>query len=511
MKSLKKRQLTVLIAFALAFVLLAACSKGNGYDGGCLFGYGYSDFNDEHYRYDDVYENAFISTREQTSSNFSLDRNTASYGYARREINAGLKPSPTSVRIEEYVNYFSYNYKKPEGDNPLAVSGALFDCPWREDHKLFTVGVAAKDIDFGNKKSNNLVFLIDVSGSMFGEDRLGLIQQAFTMLAENLTSDDRVSIVTYASGTKVVADGIPGGEKTKIANILQNLKAGGSTAGAKGIQTAYDVARRNYIEGGNNRVLLATDGDFNVGISSKSKLKEFIASKRDGGVYLSVLGVGTINTRDDLMETLARSGNGNYGYLDNLNEARKMLVGELGGTLETVAKDAKIRVEFNAETVRKFRLIGYENKMLTDDEFNDEKTDAGEIGAGHTVTAVYELELRGTPEGKFADVILRCKTPDGTDEPIEITESFDCSIYDEDPSEDEIFISCVVEYGLLLRNSDYMGTANFKDLSARLEALECVTGEKADGFKREFFEIVQKASKLYKEYSGDSAGGGLEE
>ena len=248
-----------------------------------------------------------------------------------------------------------------------------------------------------------------------------------------------------------------------------------------------------------------------MGISSKTKLKEFIASKRDGGVYLSVLGVGTINTRDDLMETLARSGNGNYGYLDNLNEARKMLVGELGGTLETVAKDAKIRVEFNAETVRKFRLIGYENKMLTDDEFNDEKTDAGEIGAGHTVTAVYELELRGTPEGKFADVILKCKKPDGTDEPIEITESFDCSIYDEDPSEDEIFISCVVEYGLLLRNSDYMGTANFKDLSARLEALECVTGENADGFKREFFEIVQKASKLYKEYSGDSSGGGLEE
>lgn len=500
-----KRTLFTIVSFVLAVCLLQGC--GSSKNGGMYYDapdYGYYDENNPPYVYDEVKENGFTDAAEKNTSTFSLDRNTTGYSIARQQINGGMRIAKDSVRVEEYVNYFSYSYPEPTDGKPLAISGKLFDCPWNTENKLFTVGVSAKQIDFTDKKQNNLVFLIDVSGSMFGVNRLGLIQNAFTMLANNLDDDDIVSIVTYAGGTKVVAEGLRGTQKTQICNVLQDLSAGGSTAGASGIQLAYKVAAKYFLQGGNNRVMLATDGDFNVGISSKSQLKNFISEKRDTGVYLSVFGVGMRNTRDDLMETLARNGNGNYGYLDNLTEARKLLVTEMGGTLETVAKDAKINVTFNADKVEKFRLIGYENKMMSEEDFNDENKDAGEIGSGHTVTAVYEIKLKdGTAENaetetltEFASAKIKCKDPD-TNENIEIDKSFDLALYTATPDEDGAFIACVTEFGLLLRESQYKGTASWQGLLSRLTNLTSVNGANADEFRAEFWGLVKTAQTIY--------------
>lgn len=501
-----KRTVFAIVSFMLAVCLLQGCSSaknGNMYYGAPDMGY-YDEENAPSYSYDEVKENGFTVAAVKNSSTFSLDRNTTGYSIARRQINGGMRIAEDSVRVEEYVNYFSYSYPEPTDGKPLAISGKLFDCPWNAENKLFTVGVSAKQIDFTDKKQNNLVFLIDVSGSMFGSDRLGLIQNAFTMLANNLDNNDVVSIVTYAGATKVVAEGVKGTEKARICNILQDLSAGGSTAGASGIQLAYEVAAKYFIQGGNNRVMLATDGDFNVGIRNKNQLNEFISAKRDTGIYLSVFGVGMGNTRDDIMETLAKNGNGNYGYLDSLTEARKLLVTEMGGTLETVAKDAKINVTFNADKVEKFRLIGYENKMMSEEDFNDENKDAGEIGSGHTVTAVYEIKLKdGAADSaenetlaEFASAKIKCKDPD-SNENVEIDKSFDFDLYTATPDEDGAFIACVTEFGLLLRESQYKGTASWQGLLTRLTDLSSVNGANADEFRSEFLELVQRAQKIY--------------
>lgn len=501
-----KRTVFAIVSFMFAVCMLQGCGPAKNGDGmfyNPSMGY-YDEAEAPSYSYDEVKENGFTVAAVKNSSTFSLDRNTTGYSIARRQINGGMKISADSVRVEEYVNYFSYSYPEPTDGKPLAISGKLFDCPWNAENKLFTVGVSAKQIDFTDKKQNNLVFLIDVSGSMFGSDRLGLIQNAFTMLANNLADNDVVSIVTYAGSTKVVAEGLNGTQKSQICNVLQDLSASGSTAGASGIQLAYKVAEKYFIQGGNNRVMLATDGDFNVGISNKNQLNEFISAKRDTGIYLSVFGVGMGNTRDDIMETLAKNGNGNYGYLDSITEARKLLVSEMGGTLETVAKDAKINVTFNADKVEKFRLIGYENKMMSEDDFNDENKDAGEIGSGHTVTAVYEIKLKdGTAENagnetlaEFASVKIKCKDPD-SNENIEIDKSFDLDLYMATPDEDGAFIASVTEFGLLLRESQYKGTASWQGLLSRLTNLTSVNGANADEFRAEFLELVKKAQTIY--------------
>ena len=375
----------------------------------------------------------------------------------------------------------------------MAVSGSLFDCPWNSENKLFTIGVAAEEISFENPTQNNLVFLIDTSGSMYGDDRLGLIQQAFTMLLENLADNDYVSIVTYAGDCRVALDGARGTEKTKIANVLQDLEASGSTNGSGGIQLAYEEAAKYFVKGGNNRVILATDGDFNVGISNKNQLKSFISEKRNSGIYLSVLGVGMFNTNDTTMKTLAENGNGNYAYLDSVAEARKVLVEEINGTFNVVAKDAKIGVVFNADVVDSYRLIGYESKMMSQEEFDDEQKDAGEIGSGHTVTAVYEVKLKENASGEVATAELRYKNPQ-TEESQSITYTCTTQDYTQTPDEDSVFIGCVVEYGLLLRQSQYKGDASFQSVIQRLETLNCVS---TDQFKAEFLTIVQKAARLY--------------
>ncbi len=448
------------------------------------------------YEHPEIIENDFVNTLVNPDSTFSLDRNTASYSMMRKIINGGSKLPQNSVRIEELINYFNYDYERPQDGETLAMGGTLSKCPWNEKNHLFTVNVAAPEINFEDKKQNNLVFLIDTSGSMTGMDRLGLIQQAFTMLTENLADNDVVSIVTYASGTRVAAEGMLGKDRTQIANVLQDLKASGSTNGSGGIQLAYETAQKYFIEGGNNRVILATDGDFNVGISNSNALNEFISQKRETGIWLSVLGVGMYNTNDKIMKTLAENGNGNYGYIDSVSEAKKLLVEEMGGTLVTVAKDVKIKISFNAETVQEYRLIGYETKQITNEEFEDENKDAGEIGSGHTVTAVYELALTEA-SGLIATGELRFKAPD-SNEQISVVKTFDLDELLSLPlSEDAVFIGCVTEFGLLVTSSKYVGQATFESVISRLEALQCVTGTNKDGFKAEFLDLVKKAKIIY--------------
>lgn len=519
---MKKGKTFKILATFLAiatFCCFFGCMGGyNGgdrfYDGGASY---YVPAEGENYDFNEIKENDFSLTSENNESTFSLDRNTASYSLMRAQIERGFRISKSSVRIEEYINYFNYDYKKPTGDDALAIGGSLFDCPWNDENKLLTIGVAAEELDFSAKKQNNLVFLLDISGSMDLPDKLPLVQQAFTMLTENLSDGDIISIVTYAGETKLRADGLRGYEKVRIANILQDLTASGYTAGASGIDMAYKAAKNHFIEGGNNRVILATDGDFNVGISSQKELEKFISEKRDEGIYLSVMGVGLGNTRDSIMESLARNGNGNYGYIDNLTEARKMLVTEMGGTLHVVAKDAKINVTFNKDNVEKYRLIGYENKMLTKEEFEDEKTDAGEIGSGHTVTAVYEIKLKNGANGEIANAEIRYKDPGVTSETDvnkSVKETFNSDIYTENLNDDQAFIACVTEYGLLLRDSDYKGKASFGAILTRLRENKTVFAEEnateqekslVDPFRAEFMQIVEKAAAAYEETQKEKA------
>ena len=498
-----KKILSVLVVLTLCLVLLAACDAGYG---GWMGGFSNfapdaeSGMPDDNYQFEAIIENPFVSTEEETASFFSLDRNTASYSLMRRQIEMGLKLNGGSVRLEEYINYFKYDYARPTGEDALAMSGSVFDCPWNAEHKLMTIGVAAEEVTFENAKPNNIVFLIDTSGSMDWYDRLPLIQQAFTMLLEYLGDDDVISIVTYAGDSRVALEGARGVEKTRIANVLQDLMAGGSTNGSGGIEKAYKVAEKYFIQGGNNRVILATDGDFNVGVVGKAGLNSLISQKRSKGIYLSVLGVGMYNTNDTTMKTLAENGNGNYAYLDNVSEARKVLVEELQGTINVVAKDAKIGVEFNPNVVSKYRLIGYDTKLLTQEQFEDEATDAGEIGSGHTVTAVYELELKNGASGKIADAEIRYKVPDNDDDDtndVSKSVTWSCSTddYTATPSSDNVFTSCVVEYGLVLRESKYKGEASLENVISRLNSIS--TYLQADQFKAEFLEIVKKAFRIY--------------
>ncbi len=491
-----KSALLCIISLVLSLAVLAGCGKKADAGDYYLNAAPAAEMG-ENYRYDEITENDFtVVSDENKTSTFSLDRNTASYSLMRRQINDGLKLSEGSVRVEEYINYFNYNYDRPKNGEALAISNKLFDCPWNIDHKLLSVGIAAEELTIESQKPNNLVFLLDVSGSMIGADRLGLVQQAFTMLLDYLKPEDTVSIVTYAGSTALLLDGARGTQKTQIAAVLQDLQAGGSTAGSKGIEMAYAAAQRHYSAEKNNRVILATDGDFNVGISSTYQLKKFIAQKRESGVYLSVLGVGMNNTNDSTMKALAENGNGNYAYLDSVAEARKVLISELGGTMNVVAKNAKINLTFNPQTVKKFRLIGYESKMMSIEDFENENKDAGEIGSGHTVTALYEIGLCDgalQTSAELASAEIRYQTPELQPQNLSITEHIYTSDYTSSPDDDGKFISCVAEYGLLLRNSKHKGAASFEAVLQRLSQLDLAN----DQFKSEFAQIVAKASQIY--------------
>lgn len=459
--------------------------------------------NDEEYNY--IKENGYTAVSSAPLSTFSADVDTASYTNVRRMIDDGMDVPPDAVRIEEFINYFSYDYSDPADGEPFAVHTELSDCPWNDETELLMVGINTKGFDavLDERPAMNLVFLIDVSGSMYDDNKLPLVQKSFSMLTDNLTAADRVSIVTYAGSDEVVLEGADGNDRKKILRAINDLEAGGSTAGAAGINTAYDIAQKYFIDGGNNRVILATDGDLNVGLSSESELTRLIEEKRESGVFLSVLGFGTGNYKDNRLEALADYGNGNYSYIDSEKEAKKVLVDEMSGTLFTVAKDVKFQLEFNPANVKGYRLIGYENRVMAAEDFNDDTKDAGEIGAGHSVTVLYEivpadskmelgeseLKYASDSEGVMGDELLtvniRYKEPEGSESKL-LTYPVNKSLYSDKMSADMNFASCVAEFGMLLRNSRYIGDVTYKDVSAQLSRYDYSD----DDYKDEFIYLV---------------------
>ncbi|MCM1186458.1 MAG: VWA domain-containing protein [Lachnoclostridium sp.] len=461
--------------------------------------------------YSGLEEPGFASVASTPISTFSADVDTASYSNIRRMIEDGygLDEIPAgAVRIEEMLNYFSYDYKLPGKNEPFGVTTMIGDCPWNADAKLLQIGLKTQKIDFSEAPASNLVFLLDVSGSMYSNDKLPLLQKSFSLLAEELTEKDRVSIVTYAGSDRVVLKGESGDHKAKIIEAISALEAGGSTNGADGIETAYELAEEYFIEGGNNRVILATDGDLNVGVSSESDLKDLVTEKRKSGVFLSVLGFGTGNIKDNKMEALADNGNGNYAYIDSVNEAKKVLVDEMGATLVTVAKDVKLQVEFNPAYIKGYRLLGYENRTLAAEDFEDDKKDAGEIGAGHTVTALYEIvpvdskqeiaapslkyqdDSKGVKNGEWLNVKIRYKEPEGEES---ILKEYPVAEkdYREELSQDFYFAAAVAEFGLLLRDSEYKGSASFDNVRKLLKNVDTDN----DDYKDEFSYLVKKLEK----------------
>lgn len=490
MKKYLKKLMSVILAIACA-VSMTACSANMAPTSAMPGGSGYLEGNLSGESYTEIVENDFVSAAENNTSYFSIDANTASYPNLRSLINNQYSIPKDAVRVEEMLNYFRYDYAAPTDGSVLSLTASVFDNPYNNETKLLTIGLAAQQIEFTEVK-NNLVFLIDTSGSMFGADRLDLVKSAFMMLAENLNPEDRVSIVTYAGSSSVALDGAFGYEKQKIMAVIEDLEAGGSTAGADGINSAYRLAEKYFIEGGNNRVILATDGDFNVGVSSVGGLENLISQKQDSGVYFSVFGVGRGNLQNNKMETLALKGNGTCSYIDSKNEARRALVEQIGGTMVTVAKDVKAGITFNTDYVESFRLIGYENKLLTQEEFENSETDAGELGSGHTVTVVYEIKLteKALKAGEnLAQVIIKYKPTenvggDATEQ--ELTMDVSTAAYHAQPTQTDAFVAAVVEFALLLRDSQFKADANFTALADRLQALDL----SGDEFKEEFRQLV---------------------
>ncbi len=445
--------------------------------------------------YGEIVEKGFLSAAEQPLSTFSADVDTASYSNLRRMILDGYELDwipADSVRIEEMINYFDYDYEGPRMSEPFGVNTEIAQCPWNEDSYVMMVGLQTEEVDFSDAAPSNLVFLIDVSGSMYSEDKLPLLQKSFAMLATNLTEKDRVSIVTYAGDDRIVLQGARGNDTQTIVDALDNLEASGSTNGSAGISTAYELAEEYFIEGGNNRVILATDGDLNVGLTSEDELEWLITQKRETGVFLSVLGFGTGNIKDNKMETLADCGNGNYAYIDSLNEARKVLVEEMGATLVTVAKDVKFQMEFNPDVVAEYRLIGYENRALANEDFTDDTKDAGEIGAGHSVTVLYEVKLvpgeKSYAAQEWSTLHIRYKAPDADE-----SRQLDYVMGNEQlgfrASEDLQFACCVAQFGMLLRDSEYKGDATYADIYDCLNDLRVVH---EDEYRLEFAGLVQQ-------------------
>ncbi len=458
-------------------------------------------------------ENGFQVVSNQPLSTFAIDVDAASYSNTRRMLNQGILPPKEAIRIEEFINYFKYNYPLPKENKPFSISTEYAVCPWNKEHTLLQVGLKGKELDANISVPNNLVFLIDVSGSMSDEDKLPLLKRGFKLLAKQLREEDKISIVVYAGNSGVVLNAVSGNEKEKINNALDKLEAGGSTAGGEGINLAYKLAEKYFIKTGNNRVILATDGDFNVGLSSENELKTLIEEKRSHGIYLSVLGFGQGNIKDNIMETLADKGNGNYYYIDNFMEARKVLVSQFGGTMYTIAKDVKIQVEFNPAKVKEYRLIGYDNRLLNAEDFNDDKKDAGELGAGHCVTALYEIIPVGsadsqtnidalkytkvtaapTNNSEIATIKFRYKGVKQQDTISKLLEKVVQDIVVDKPSVNFKLAAGVAEFGMMLRGSEYKGLSNFK------EAVDLITFAKEndlDGYIAGLIEMIKIAKEM---------------
>ena len=491
-----KKAKILIIAIITVLLLSMAFGCGAGGYGGYYndAAYRQSMHGNGNYDYNKVTEKPFYNTAEQNASYFSLDQNTAGYSYVRRQINDNRLIAEDSVRTEELINYFDYGYPAPEDDDVVKATTYLTGCPWNEDHKLLTIGVKTKEIK-AEATANNFVFLIDVSGSMSGDTRIGLVKYGVNLLIDRLSDTDRVSIVTYASGVGVKLEStlLDEAGKKQAKAAVNALNASGSTNGSGGLQKAYQIAESQKAEGVNSRIILMSDGDFNVGMSSQSELKKFISDKAKGGVYLSVLGFGMGNTRDSILETLARNGNGNYAYIDCRTEAEKVFTDELDGMLVTVLKDAKAGVTFT-DNVKKYRLIGYDTKTITEEAFNDENKDTGEIGSNLTVTAIYELELDADAEEgcELATVEIKYKNALENEE----SESVTANVNNTDNYEARVgFAACVAEFGLVLRNSKYKGRASLTNILARLDQLDEYIN--ADIYKKEFVHLVGLASEMY--------------
>ncbi len=462
-------------------------------------------------RYAEISENPFLETSRAPLSTFSIDVDTASYANIRRYLNDGQMPPKDAVRIEELINYFEYDYPQPVGDVPFSVNTEVATAPWNAKHKIVSIGLQGKKVSLDNVPPSNLVFLLDVSGSMNEPRKLPLLKDALKILVNQLTTKDCVAIVVYAGASGLVLDST--NNRGEILNALEDLSAGGSTNGGQGIQLAYKVALDNFIQNGSNRVILATDGDFNVGLKSDDELVNLIESKRRTGIFLSVLGVGTGNTNDSMMEKLADRGNGNYAYIDSQSEARKALGEQAAGTLYTIAKDVKIQVEFNPAKIAGYRLIGYENRLLANRDFNDDRKDAGEIGAGHSVTALYEIVPAGQAvendgielkysktepsESNFNDelltVKLRYKEPNETQSKLLTQGLLDRGNSIENATDNLRFASAVAEFGMLLRDSRYKGSANFNNVSSLAGNS---MGSDLKSYRSDFLDLIRKANRL---------------
>ncbi len=459
--------------------------------------------------YDAIVENRFYETTQNPLSTFSIDVDAASYSNMRRYIKNGQKPPKDAVRIEELVNYFDYEYPQPKGEHPFEVITEVSECPWQPKHRLLHVGMQGKHISSENLPASNLVFLIDVSGSMDMPNRLPLVQASMKLLTDQLRAQDKVTMVVYAGAAGLVLPITSGADKRKIKDAIDALQAGGSTAGGAGIKLAYEKAWENFIKGGNNRVILATDGDFNVGVSSDAELVRIIEKERNSGVFLTVLGYGMGNYKDNKMQQLADKGNGNHAYIDDISEAKKVLVNEFGGTIFTIAKDVKLQLEFNPTKVQGYRLIGYENRGLNKEDFNDDKKDAGELGAGHTVTALYEIipvgveseflakvddlkyqkgDLKPAGNGKeLCTIKLRYKKPDGDGSKLIEKPVMDNNVPSQKTSDDFRWSAAVAEFGMILRQSEFKGEANYQHCKKLAESAK---GKDANGYRRELMEMI---------------------
>ncbi|MBK8610751.1 MAG: von Willebrand factor type A domain-containing protein [Chitinophagaceae bacterium] len=468
--------------------------------------------------YDYILENAFLKVKDNPLSTFSIDVDAASYSNMRRFLNQGQLPPAGAVRIEELVNYFKYDYPQPEKKDPFSVNTEISSCPWNPNHRLALVGLQGKIIPTESLPPGNIVFLIDVSGSMQSAEKLPLLRESMKLLVDQLRETDKVSLVVYAGNAGLVLPATNGLYKQTIKAAIDKLEAGGSTAGGDGIKLAYKTATDNFIKGGNNRVILCTDGDFNVGTSSDAELESLIEKERETGVFLTVLGFGMGNYQDAKMQKLADKGNGNHAYIDQLAEAKKVLVSEFGGTLFTIAKDVKLQVEFNPAAVQGYRLIGYENRMLNKEDFNDDRKDAGDMGSGHTVTALYEIipvglssnflknvdTLKYQQEEKFSasafghelmTLKLRYKAPDGNTSKLMEVPVMDDQKPMQNTSTNFRFAAAVAEFGLLLRNSAFKQQANYKDV---ISLATHAVGIDKEGYRGEFLKLIQSAKTIAK-------------
>ena len=458
--------------------------------------------------YEGLEENIFHGADRKPLSTFSIDVDAASYSNLRRFISNGVRPPQDAVRIEEMINYFDYDYHQPQGNHPFSVYTEVGRAPWNEKHLLIHIGLQGKEIPMEDLPPANLVFLIDVSGSMNEPNKLPLVKKSFQMLVDQLRSEDHVAIVVYAGAVGTVLEPTPGSEKRKIINAIEALRPGGSTAGAAGLRLAYALAREHYKQNGNNRIILATDGDFNVGESSDEAMEDLIEEKRKEGVFLTVLGYGMGNLKDSKMEILADKGNGNYAYIDNLNEARKVLVSEFGGTLFTIATDVKLQVEFNPARVKAYRLIGYENRKLNDEDFHNDRKDAGDLGSGHAVTALYEIIPVGVRSDFYAiddlkyqssssipaakntrdwlTVKLRYKHPGNSRS--DILEHIVNAEPESDVSNNFAWSACVAAFGMILRESAYVEDMDYKDV---VDLAQRARGNDTEGYRSEFISMVK--------------------